>query len=164
MYTGFRIDSDLGVATPGQVTFVSKPLNGGVLPAYNTNVRAIFSGSFYVSNAGTYTWTIKVDDDSRYYIGGDLAFDNWLLGCCTTRTFTKSLVVGWHDIHIDWWQGNGGMECTIQWQGPSLGKQDMTIVQRSNNCNWVCYHERYTSLASLGGDWEKLKNDYHTLG
>ena len=40
----------------------------------------------------------------------------------------------------------------------------MSIQQLHDGCNWSCYNNRYASLSGLGGDFEKLRNDYLTVG
>ena len=73
-----------------------------------------------------YTFTTVSDDGVRLWVNGKLLVDNWSPHPATWNTGTISLVAGQlYDIKLEYFQGGGGAQISLQWNSPS---QSLEVV------------------------------------
>lgn len=74
-----------------------------------TNFAARFTRSRYF-DAGTYRFSVKVDDGVRVWLDGILIIDQWHDTAPKTYNTKKQLSAGNHSLQIDYYQNTGGAQ------------------------------------------------------
>jgi alpha-L-fucosidase len=83
----------------------------------------LFRGYISVPEDGLYHFSVVSDDGSRLYIGDELVVDNDGLHGPAEITGQIILEKGTHPIRVDFFQGSGGIDLAVSYQGPGIEKQ-----------------------------------------
>lgn len=80
---------------------------GGIPGVTHTSVwfGVDYYGKFYVSKPGEYRFELQSDDGSRLEIDDHLLIDLDGIHAVDRGTATTALSVGWHSIHVPYFQG-----------------------------------------------------------
>ncbi len=73
-----------------------------------TNWSAKWDSSEYASTSGNYTVFVTADDGVRIWVDGNLVIDEWQDQPPTLFSATGYLNAGWHTVHVEYYQHNGG--------------------------------------------------------
>ncbi|MEV4641430.1 PA14 domain-containing protein [Actinoplanes sp. NPDC049548] len=119
---------------PGQTPNVDK-----LMPAVNWTTAADFGfedhfqteviGNVSIAAAGTYAFRLTSDDGSRLLIDGATVITNDGLHGATSVEGTVSLTTGYHALHIDFFERDGGQQLTLEWRPP--GASAFAVVPTS---------------------------------
>ncbi|PTB96541.1 hypothetical protein C9994_06870 [Marivirga lumbricoides] len=83
----------------------------------------IFNGYILIPEDGNYTFFTSSDDGSRLFINENSIVNNDGTHGCQERSSTVSLIAGFAQISVEYFE-NGGGECLeVRWQGPGISKQ-----------------------------------------
>jgi len=82
-----------------------------------------FRGQVYIPTAGDWTFTTATDDGARLYLNGELIINQWIDQGTTEVSATRTLGVGWHDIHMQYYENSGGAVARLDYAGPGVSKQ-----------------------------------------
>lgn len=83
-------------------------------------------------NAGRYRFTVTVDDGVRLYVDGQLLLDAWRDQAATTYYADVTVTTGNHAIQVDYYQGLGAAQISVQWQ-PIQVQSFAWLAQYFNN-------------------------------
>ena len=83
----------------------------------------LFKGYISVPEDGLYRFSVVSDDGSRLYIGDELVVDNDGLHGPAEITGQIILEKGTHSIRVDFFQGSGGIDLAVAYQGPGIERQ-----------------------------------------
>ena len=74
-------------------------------------------------NAGDYTFNMTSDDGSRLYIDGQLVLNDWSDHAARTKSVTKTMTAGTHNIKMEYYEAYGGAIAKLNWNqtGSSAG-------------------------------------------
>jgi hypothetical protein len=127
-YTSFDVDALQNLIDPG-----------------DTNQFSIrYDGYIQIDTEGSYTFYTSSDDGSKLYIDGVQVVDNDGAHSNQERSGTVTLTAGLHDIRVLFFENSGGETLTVQYQGPSISKQNIPFSILYSNCS--------TPMADLDGD------------
>ncbi len=121
----FNVEGDKAFAvmdrTVPKATSTVREIN--VEPATRDNNFALrFSGWIDVPVDGEYTFHVRSDDGSRLYIDGQKIVDNSGTHPPRTRSNKVELTEGLHSMRLDFYEGGGGEEISLEWEGPEVPK------------------------------------------
>jgi hypothetical protein len=120
-YTGdFSSLSAMTAATPSQTGLISTIIfpTGSATTSFGLR----YSGSIYIPANGEYTFFMTADDEAALKIDNTTILSTtWQQGEQSSSPVT--LVAGFHDIALDYRQGNSGLGISVSWQGPGITKQ-----------------------------------------
>lgn len=108
----------------------------------NFSIR--YSGYIQINTAGNYTFYTSSDDGSKLYIDGAQVVDNDGLHGTQERSGSISLSAGLHEITVLFFENGGSENLTVQYQGPSISKQNIPFSVLYSNCS--------VAVADLDGD------------
>ncbi|THV58874.1 hypothetical protein EZV76_11460 [Flagellimonas alvinocaridis] len=103
-----------------------------------------YSGYIQINTAGSYTFYTSSDDGSKLFIDGTQVVDNDGLHGTQERSGSISLTAGLHDITVLFFENGGGETLNVQYQGPSISKQNVPFSILYSNCS--------IAIADLDGD------------
>lgn len=103
-----------------------------------------YSGYIQISNAGSYTFYTSSDDGSKLFIDGTQVVDNDGLHGTQESSGSIPLTAGLHPITVLFFENGGGETLNVQYQGPSISKQNVPFSILYSNCS--------TAIADLDGD------------
>jgi len=86
----------------------------GNLGVWPTNFSAIWDRIVNFA-AGTYTFSMTVDDGGRLLIDSNAVMDHWVVQGPTTYTWSGSLAAGNHSIEFQYFQATGGAVADLSW-------------------------------------------------
>ncbi|WP_043706410.1 proprotein convertase P-domain-containing protein, partial [Tenacibaculum ovolyticum] len=130
---GFSVDNipttgalSVGTATSFDVDalFASIPS-----PADTFSIR--YKGLLLISTAGSYTFFTRSDDGSKLHIDGNEIVDNDGLHGSVEQSGQVNLGVGYHQIEVTFFENFGAESLQVQYQGPSITKQNIPFTQLS---------------------------------
>ncbi|GAB7039239.1 MULTISPECIES: family 16 glycoside hydrolase [Catenuloplanes] len=108
---------------PGQTPNVDK-----LMPTINWSAAADFGvdnffqseviGNINITAAGTYGFRLTSDDGSRLLIDGTTVINNDGAHGPTPVEGTVALTAGYHSLHIDYFERDGGQQLTLDWRPP----------------------------------------------
>jgi hypothetical protein len=127
-YTSFDVDALQNQEDPGDTDSFS--------------IR--YDGYIQINTAGSYTFYTSSDDGSKLYIDGIQVVDNDGLHGTQERSGSRTLTSGLHDIRVLFFENGGGESLTVQYQGPSISKQNIPFSVLYSNCS--------APVADLDGD------------
>ncbi|WP_149275213.1 PA14 domain-containing protein [Pareuzebyella sediminis] len=84
-----------------------------------------YTGYIEIENGGSYTFYTDSDDGSKLYIDANLVVDNDGLHGIVEESGTIALSPGLHWLEILFFEFTGGDNLVVQYQGPSIVKQDI---------------------------------------
>ena len=103
---------------PTDTAFAAQKTSG---PAFPTNrFAAEFTSKVLIGTPGVYTFTSLSDDGSMIYVDNAMVTWNWGLMWWGPRyrTGSKTLVKGWHDVKVKYFENWGGAKLVIKYKGP----------------------------------------------
>ncbi|AEM70885.1 C-type lectin domain protein [Allomuricauda ruestringensis DSM 13258] len=127
-FTSFNVDALQNQEDPGD--------------ADNFSIR--YSGYIQIDTEGTYTFYTSSDDGSKLFIDGTEVVDNDGNHGTQERSGNISLTTGLHAITVLFFENGGGETLNVQYQGPSLSKQNVPFSKLYSNCS--------VASADLDGD------------
>jgi len=127
-YTSFDIDALQNQEDPGD----------------NNNFSIRYSGYIQIDTQGSYTFYTSSDDGSKLFIDGTEVVDNDGGHGNQERSGSITLTTGLHDITVLYFENSGGETLTVQYQGPSVAKQNIPFTKLYSTCS--------TGGADIDGD------------
>ncbi|MBA4745836.1 MAG: hypothetical protein H2058_11320 [Muricauda sp.] len=94
-----------------------------------------YSGYIQIDTEGSYTFFTSSDDGSKLFIDGTEVVDNDGNHGTQERSGNISLTTGLHDITVLFFENGGGETLNVQYQGPSLSKQNVPFSKLYSNCS-----------------------------
>lgn len=94
-----------------------------------------YSGYIQIDTEGSYTFFTSSDDGSKLFIDGTEVVDNDGNHGTQERSGNISLTTGLHDITILFFENGGGETLNVQYQGPSLSKQNVPFSKLYSICS-----------------------------
>jgi mono/diheme cytochrome c family protein len=91
----------------------------------NNDYAISFDGFLRIEKEGKYQFHLHSDDGSRLLIDDKLVVDNDGIHPPTTKSGSVKLTAGSHKLHVGFFQGGGGAELSLEFQGPGLDRQDI---------------------------------------
>jgi len=91
----------------------------------NFSVR--FSRTFSVISSGTYIFRATADDGVRLWVDGKLLIDRWIDQAQTTYQATTTLLAGFHDIRMDYYERGGVAYAAVNWQLQTTGAEQAEL-------------------------------------
>ena len=82
-----------------------------------------WTGRIDIPKAGRYRFFTTSDDGVRLYIDGKRIIDNWTDHAPAVDTAEVSLRAGQVDVVIEYYEGVGGSEIRLEWEGPDIKRQ-----------------------------------------
>jgi hypothetical protein len=76
-----------------------------------------------IPETGDYTFYTRSDDGSRLFVDGERVVNNDGIHAPQTDSGTVTLSEGTHDITVTYFENDGGEELTVEWDGPSFGRE-----------------------------------------
>ena len=108
---------------PGQTPNVDK-----LMPAINWTTAADFGledqfqseviGNINITTAGTYGFRLTSDDGSRLLIDSATVINHDGAHGATAKEGAANLTTGYHALHIDYFERDGGQQLTLEWRPP----------------------------------------------
>jgi len=101
---------------------------------------ARWTGQVYAPSNGQYAFSVASDDGVRLWVGGKLVLDNWVDQAFTEKTGSVTLVRGYHDLLLEYYDNLYDAAVTLSWAGPGFAKQ---VVSASNlyAASATAYHQ-----------------------
>jgi glucose/arabinose dehydrogenase len=65
--------------------------------------------------AGTYAFTARSDDGIRVWVDDQLLIDNWRTGPAETKTASRAMTAGNHDVKVEYFDATGNAEASLSW-------------------------------------------------
>jgi len=118
-YTSFDVDALQNQEDPGD--------------ANNFSIR--YTGYIQIDTQGSYTFYTSSDDGSKLFIDGIEIVDNDGNHGNRERSGTTTLTTGLHDITVLYYENSGGETLTVQYQGPSISKQNIPFTKLYSTCS-----------------------------
>ena len=118
-YTSFDVDALQNQEDPGDADTFS--------------IR--YSGYIQIDTQGSYTFYTSSDDGSKLFIDGTEIVDNDGNHSNRERSGTTTLTTGLHDITVLYYENSGGETLTVQYQGPSISKQNIPFSKLYSTCS-----------------------------
>ena len=94
-----------------------------------------YNGYIEIATSGSYTFYTSSDDGSKLYINGVQVLDNDGNHGTQERSGTITLDSGLHEIQVLFFENGGGETLTVQYQGPSITKQNIPFSILYSNCS-----------------------------
>jgi hypothetical protein len=89
--------------------------NGSPDPAVPADgFSAQWQGRFAFT-AGSYEFTLTVDDGARLYVDGQLILNSWVNQPATTYTVSKVMTAGTHTIRLEYYEAYAGAVARLSW-------------------------------------------------
>jgi hypothetical protein len=94
-----------------------------------------YNGYIQIDAAGNYTFFTSSDDGSKLFIDGTEVVSNDGLHGNQERSGNITLTAGLHTITVLFFENGGGETLTVQYQGPSITKQNVPFSILYSNCS-----------------------------
>ncbi len=127
-YTSFDVDALQNQEDPGDTD--------------NFSIR--YTGYIQIDTQGSYTFYTTSDDGSKLFINGTEVVDNDGAHGSRERSGSITLSPGLHDITVLFFENGGGENLSVQYQGPSISKQNVPFSKLYSTCS--------VGAADLDGD------------
>ena len=125
-----------GALSRGQVSdFNVAALQNSVDPGDTDAYGIRYNGFIQLPTTGSYTFYTNSDDGSKLFINGVQIVNNDGNHGSQERSGTVTLSSGLHAIQVLFYEDGGGQSLTVQYQGPSIAKQNVPFTILSSNCN-----------------------------
>ncbi|MGB3143986.1 MAG: PA14 domain-containing protein [Maribacter sp.] len=135
--TGNTVDNipTSGALVQGQIAdFNVASLQNTVDPGDTNSFGIRYNGYIQIATAGSYTFYTNSDDGSKLFIDGVQIVNNDGDHGSQERSGTVTLGSGLHTIQILYYENGGGQSLTVQYQGPSIAKQNIPFSILSSDC------------------------------
>ena len=93
-----------------------------------------YTGYIQIASAGSYTFYTSSDDGSKLYIDGVQVVNNDGNHGTQERSGTLTLTSGLHEMEVLFFENGGGENLTVQYQGPSIAKQNIPFSIVYSSC------------------------------
>jgi mono/diheme cytochrome c family protein len=93
-----------------------------------SNVGLRFEGFLHIDREGEYNFHLNSDDGSRLSIDGRVVVDNDGVHPPSSKNGKVRLGVGSHAIIVDSFNGGGGYELSVEFEGPGLARRDVATA------------------------------------
>lgn len=124
-----------GAMGAGQIgTFDVNTLQNAVDPGDSDSFAIRYSGFLEITTAGSYTFYTSSDDGSKLFLDGVEIVDNDGDHAPQERQGTVVLSAGLHLFEVLFYENGGGQTLNVQYQGPSIGKQQIPFSRLSAGC------------------------------
>lgn len=122
---GLQMDLYRGIELSGEVahhaTEMRVLIKDSELPVVGKfNFSARYTGEVLAPRAGRYTFRVSADDGVRLNIAGKKLIEEWRDQSPTVYEGAIELTEGWHALVLEYYQGNGNSELTLQRSGPGI--------------------------------------------
>jgi len=91
----------------------------------NENFGLRFRGFIQVGHEGVYGFHLTSDDGSRFWVDGSLVVDNDGVHGARERSGYVALAEGLHAIELQFFQGEGGMDLMLDYDGPEFDRREV---------------------------------------
>ena len=88
-------------------------------------------------NAGTYVFTVTVDDGARLYVDGQLVLDKWISEAATKYTVTRTMTAGTHLIRLAYYEAHNTATANLSWAPSSTSGSSSTATWTSTDVGSV---------------------------
>ena len=112
------------VTTPAQALTAAKITHLAFTPGGN-NYGLKFTGYINAPAEGAYRFYVVSDDGSKLFIGDELVVDNDGHHPPKEVDGVTNLKAGLHPFTLYFFQGDGGAQLSIYYEGPGIGKQEI---------------------------------------
>jgi mono/diheme cytochrome c family protein len=109
-----------------------KPQATGTGPAFDlgvvkrdSNYAVRFEGVFQIDSPGEYRFTLNSDDGSRLLVDGKRVVNNDGIHPAQVARGGARLTKGIHKVEVDFFQGGGGAELSVEIEGPGFTLQNL---------------------------------------
>ena len=85
----------------------------------------VFEGFLRIRETGVHTLHLASDDGSRLLIDDQLVIDNDGLHGRIEKSVRISLKQGWHPIRVEWFNATGGMDLSLELEGPGVHRRPL---------------------------------------
>ena len=127
--------STSGALGQGQIAnFNVAALQNAVDPGDTNSFGIRYNGYIQIATAGSYTFYTNSDDGSKLFIDGVQIVNNDGDHGSQERSGTVTLNSGLHTIRILFYENGGGQSLTVQYQGPSIAKQNIPFSIMYSDC------------------------------
>lgn len=116
---------DLSTMKPVGEKATAKKIDLAVAPR-EMDFALRFEGFIDVPKTGIYTFFVTSDDGAQLQIDGEIIVDNDGIHGAVEKSAAYPLEKGLHTIRLDYFQGYGGRDLKIEWQGPDLPRGELT--------------------------------------
>ena len=124
-----------GATSTGQVgDFNVNTLQNAITPGDTDTFAIRYNGYIEIAVAGSYTFFTSSDDGSKLFINGVQIVNNDGIHGVQERQGTVSLTTGLHQLRVLFFENTGGQSLQVQYQGPSIGKQNVPFSILSSDC------------------------------
>ncbi|GLU42719.1 PA14 domain-containing protein [Allomuricauda sp. NBRC 101325] len=113
-------------------------------PGDTDNFSIRYTGYIQIDTQGSYTFYTNSDDGSKLYIDGTEVVNNDGGHSPQERSGSITLTTGLHDIAVLYFENGGGESLSVQYEGPSISKQNIPFSKLYSNCS--------VASADLDGD------------
>jgi len=93
-----------------------------------------YNGYIKIDTGGSYTFYTNSDDGSKLYVDGVQIVNNDGYHSTQERSGTVTLTSGLHRIQVLYFEGSGGHSLTLQYEGPSITKQNIPFSILYSDC------------------------------
>lgn len=107
-----------------------EPTKTGIAPSFslearerNENIGFRFTGLVRIKTPGTYKFYTASDDGSEFYINGEHLVQNGGMHGRVEKSGSIDLTAGDHPFILTWYNGGGGYELDVYYEGPGIDKQ-----------------------------------------
>ena len=85
----------------------------------------VFEGYLRVRETGVHTLRLASDDGSRLHLDGEMVIDNDGLHGRIEKSHQAPLKAGWHPIRIEWFNATGGLDLSLELEGPGVPRRPL---------------------------------------
>ncbi|WP_226789822.1 PA14 domain-containing protein [Flagellimonas hadalis] len=139
-----NIPTSGALATGAFTSFDVDALQNQEDPGDTDNFSIRYIGYLQIDTAGSYTFYTTSDDGSKLYIDGTQVVNNDGAHGSQERSGSITLTTGLHDITVLFFENGGSENLSVQYQGPSISKQNIPFSKLYSNCS--------VAVADLDGD------------
>lgn len=91
------------------------------------NYALRFTGYLDIQTPGSYTFTLGSDDGSRLTVNGEELMKMDGIHGVTTQSKAVELKAGWQKVELIFFQGTGGVDLKLQYEGPGVTAQPLSL-------------------------------------
>lgn len=124
-----------GSLSKGQIgDFNVNTLQNALDPGDTDTFSIRYKGYVQIATSGSYTFFTSSDDGSKLFIGGVQIVNNDGNHAVQERQGTVTLTSGLHEIQVLFFENAGGQSLQVQYQGPSITKQNIPFAILYSDC------------------------------
>ena len=85
----------------------------------------VFEGMLRIKETGVHALHLASDDGSRLLIDDEIVIDNDGLHGLIEKSVQLPLKAGWHPIRIEWFNATGGLDLSLELEGPGVHRRPL---------------------------------------